>query len=116
MEAALEDFEVAADCGCRAGGGVIGVGRLGGEKSIGEVYIPMFPGVNGVVETEDSNAVDREFELEGVDDAVKDRFNAVHSRGHVAVGGGSDSNFDDDKAAGDVVAFPDTSFGDVELA
>ncbi len=86
---------------------MVGVGRSGGEKSIGEVYIPMFSGVNGVVKNEDSDAVDREFELEGVDDAIKDRFDAVHGRGHVAVGGGSNSNFEDDKAAGDVVAFPD---------
>ena len=93
-----------------------GVGRSEREKSIGEVYIPMFLGVDGIVETEDSNAVDREFELEGVDDAIEDRFDAVHGRGHVAVGRGSNSNFEDDKAAGDVVAFPNASFGDVEVA
>ena len=63
---------MAANCGGRAGGGAVGVGRSGGEKSIGEVYIPMFSCVNSVVKTEDSNTIDRKCELEGVDDAVKD--------------------------------------------
>ncbi len=64
MEASLEDFQLAADCGWTGGGSCCWVGRSWGWKCVTEVYVTVLPGGDRRVKAEDGDAIDGEFEVE----------------------------------------------------
>ena len=63
-----------------------------------------------MVKAEDGDAVDGKQEDTACDDGVKDGFEGVEVGGMVARGRGLDRKFENDKRAGDEVAFPNTAF------
>ena len=96
------------------GGGVVGVSGAGREEGVGKINISILH-LDGLVEVYDGTLVNREGTVAGIDDAIKDGFNAVGVRHLITRGRGVDGKTNDDKTTSDLGACPDRTLREAEV-